>query len=219
MPLPTFVPPAAARLADKATLSRTQAAAMLGIAPGTFDKLVRAHLIALPVRASAVAELAARPPLRVQSGALTVLRTDAINASDPHRYPGDDRPYIGFGTAMTDEEVAAASLRWWRSDPEIVVDNQLFAVALATIPVAVFEVTETLDCITRPDEASRGIRRYSYGGRLLARIHEGGLEPVVERALPKDLRDRAAQIMASRILNSDAAAGGPIAYLNPVPEA
>ena len=81
------------------------------------------------------------------------------------KYPDDPRTWMGFHVEHSDEELEAASLRWWRSDPHRVVDNELFAVTVATFPVAVYRILEIAGNITRADEDTR---RHHYAGQLLA---------------------------------------------------
>jgi hypothetical protein len=45
---------------------------------------------------------------------------------------------MGFHVDHTNDELAETSLRWWLSDRERVVGDELFAVTVATFPVAVY---------------------------------------------------------------------------------
>jgi len=207
MPLPTFAAPAApTRRPD--TLTRTQAAARLELNPAGVDKLVRAGILGTPIRTADVEPLTGREPLRVDSGQLTVLRTDARAEADREKYPHDPRKWMGFHVEHTDDELAETSLRWWRSDWERVVDNELLAVTLATFPVAVYRILSKERSYTRADEDSP---RHRYAGELLARVHPG-MTVVLRQATPGHLRLLARQIMNSRIVVSS---GGPIGYLEP----
>lgn len=135
------------------TLTRTQAASRLGINGPAIDKLVGAHVLSLPILASEVDALAGRELLQVKTGELTVLRTDVRAAADPDRQPPHDRrKFIGFDVAHTNEELEASSLRWWRCDPARVVDNALFAVTIASFPVAVYEIRNGADTHQRVGE-------------------------------------------------------------------
>ena len=210
-PLPSFDMPDAARPA-RVTITRSQAAARLGMAPAGVDKLIRAGLLTVPLEAATVDELAARRFLKVVDGELTVLRTDAQGDADPSRYAGDNRRFVGFGVGMDPEDRDAANLRWWRSDPARVLDNQLFAVTVATFPGVVYDLGATTGSIQRPGE---DFLRYRYSGRALAWLSDG-LVVHYAPGIPGHLRTRAAEIMASRI---HAPSGGPIAYLGPDPSA
>jgi len=207
MPLPTFAPPATP-VARAQTLNRTQAAARLGLNGPGVDKLVRAGVLSLPIKADEVEKLTDRDRLQVVSGELTVLRTDARAESDPARYPDDPRQWVGFHVEHTDAELADSSLRWWRSDPQRVVDNVLFAVTVSTFPVAVYAIGEKVASFQRSGEAWL---RHHYAGDLLARVHPG-MEATYRQNTRGDLRLLARQIMNSRIVVDS---GGPIGYLEP----
>jgi hypothetical protein len=207
MPLPTFAP-AATPTPRPATLNRTQAAARLELNPAGVDKLVKAGILDLPIKADSVARLTGRERLQVLDGELTVLRTDARASADRDKYPDDRRTWMGFHVEHSDEDLEAASLRWWRSDMHRVVDNELFAVSVATFPVAVYRILGTAGSITRADEDTP---RHHYAGQLLARVHPG-MEVTYPQDTPGHLRGLAKQIMHSRIVVSS---GGPIGYLEP----
>lgn len=204
MPLATFV---AVSTPDKTQeiLTRAQVAARLELHLAAVDKLIRAGIIKAPFSATQIGELANRQRLQVIDGELTVLRTDA--RADAYRDEGDDRAYIGFHTEHTDQELEETSLRWWRSDPERVIDNELFAVTVGTFPVALYRVTERLETKIRDDEDRP---RHRYGGQLLARVHPG-MQTTFAKDMPGHLRERAAQVMNSRIVVNS---GGPIGYLD-----
>ena len=207
MPLPTLAPPATATPRPD-TLTRTQAAARLELNPAGVDKLVRAGILGIPIKTSEVEKLTGRDRLQVLSGALTVLRTDAREKAHREKYPHDPREWMGFHVEHTNEDLAAASLRWWRSDPYKVLDNELFAVTVATFPVAVYRILDRTDSFTRSDEDSP---RHHYAGQLLARVHPG-MAATFPQNTPGHLRILAKQIMGSRIVVSS---GGPIGYLEP----
>lgn len=208
MPLPTF---AASAVPDSRpeTLSRTVAAARLELHVAHVDKMVRAGMLPLPITAMSVDQLVGRPKLRAVDGQLTVLRTDARQESDHAKYPDDPRHWMGFHVRQTDTELAETSLRWWRCDPARVMDNVLFAVTVATYPVAVYRIIGHNASYTRPDEDTP---RQHFAGRLLARISP---EMVTTRRepMPGHLRPLVDRIMASRITVSS---GGPIGYLEPL---
>jgi len=209
VPLPTFAPPATPT-PRAATLTRTQAAARLELNPAGVDKLVRAGILSTPIKAEEVEQLTGRERLQVTAGALTVLRTDAREQADRAKYPQDPRRWMGFHVEHTDEELEAASLRWWRSDPSKVLDNELFVVTVATFPVALYRILGRADSITRNDEDTP---RHHYDGQLLARVHPG-MSVTYAQDAPGHLRMMARQIMSSRTVVSS---GGPIGYLEPGP--
>jgi hypothetical protein len=205
MPLPTFAPPATPT-PQPDTLTRTQAASRLELNPAGIDKLVRAGILSTPITADEVQHLTGRERLQVTSGALTVLRTDAREEADRSKYPADSRRWMGFHVQHSDQDLEAASLRWWRSDPAKVIDNELFVVTVATFPVAVYRILERADSVTRADE---DVPRHHYAGQLLARVHHG-MSVIYPQDTPGHLRLMAKQIMSSRIVVSS---GGPIGYL------
>ncbi len=207
MPLPTFAPPATPTPSPE-TLTRTQAAARLELNPAGVDKLIRAGILSSPIKTTEVAPLTGRERLQVLVGALTVLRTDAREESDRAKYPADPRRWMGFHVEHTDEDLKAASLRWWRSDPVKVVDNELFVVTVATFPVAVYRILERADSVTRPDEDTP---RHHYAGQLLARVR-AGMTVDFHQDTPGHLRLMTKQVMNSRIVVTS---GGPIGYLEP----
>jgi len=218
MSLPSFHAPSGGPGGKRALLVKPAvAAARLGVSRGSFDKLVASGILPNPTPADFVDALAARPQLHVAEGELTVLRT----AARAEAYDAD-RDWIGFHVEHTDDELAATSLRWWRSDADKVCDNRLYAVTVATIPAAVYEITGVIDTEQRTTETGL---RYHYSGRLLARL--GGPRPrsvadytvagpsfddLVGIRIGEDdeLYERTRQIMASRIMVDS---GGPIGYL------
>lgn len=200
-PLPSFDVPRDDRPA-RITITRSQAAARLGMSPAGVDKLIRAGVLHVPLESGVVDELAARPFLRVRDGELTVLRTDARDEA----YPGEDRRYIGFHVDMTLTELEDASLRWWRCDPQRVVDNELLAVCVATVPVAVYAITGHVAHKYRDGEDQP---RHHFSGRLVARLTDSGTIRHNQNAAGY-LRPLATQILAARV---HAPSGGPIAYL------
>lgn len=203
MALPVFAPPASPE-PRRRTLTRSQAAARLGMSPAGVDKLIKAGILDVPIDPDVVDELAARPFLAVTNGELTVLRTDARDDA----YPGEDRAYIGFHVEMTNDELEAASLRWWRSSPARLLDNELFAVTVGTIPVAVYALTGHVAQKYRDGEDQP---RHHYSGRLVARLVDGGHVRYNGQAAGY-LRPLAKQIMTSRI---HVESGGPVGYLAP----
>lgn len=203
MPTPVFVVDSAAT-PDREFLTRAAAASALNMSITSVSKLVRANILSLPISAAVIDELSRRPQLRVIEGELTVLRTDARTASLD---PDDDREFLGFHTEQTDAEIEEACLRWWRSSPARILDNELWAVTVSTIPVAVFQITDHLD---QTDPSAGDLNRHRYGGKLLARMHPGLGEVKVRESTPGHLRAGVAQIMKSRI---EVSSGGPIGYL------
>lgn len=208
MPLATFAPPT--RAVQTPTLNRTQAASRLGINNPAFDKMIRAGMLFPPYRADKIVELSKREQLRVKSGELTVLRADARAESDPVLYPGEDRRWIGFHVEHTDEELEAASLRWWQCRPARVIDNELLVVTIATFPVALYRITgQRGEPLYRPGEAKP---RHGFTGQLLARVTHG-MEVVRYREItPGHLENPVKQVMGSRVVVTS---GGPIGYLEP----
>ena len=204
MPLPSFdVAPPTAR---PATVTRTRAAARLGLHPAGVDMLVHAGIVPLPLQAAAVSKLAARPYLHVAGGELTVLRTGARAPG----YPGEDRAYVGFHAEHTDAELEETSLRWWKSDPDRVLDNELFVVTVSTFPVAVYRIHDLVASKVRESEVEF---HHHFSGQLLARVHPD-LAPVFSRATPVHLHRLAQQIMRSRVA---VPSGGRIGYLEAAP--
>jgi len=206
MPLPTFAPDGRARPQARSGLSRSQVASRLELSLGSTDKLIEAGLLQPPpTPVEQVEKLSALGRLTVTSGELTVLRTAPRRAA----YPDEGRDWIGYHADMTDREVDRASLGWWRSDPSRVVDNRLLVVTIATIPVAVYEITARESFKTRPGEDAT---RHLYAGNLLGRRTRTG-DAYLSPTASDELLSRAEQIMASRLV---AAAGGPVAYLGPI---
>ena len=207
MPLPTFAAPTNSP-ARPEILNRTQAGARLGLNGPGVDKLVRAGILDLPIRTDDVERLMGRDRLQVTAGELTVLRTDARALSDPVKYPMDNRRWMGFHVEHTNDELAESSLRWWRCDPERVVDNELFTVTVASFPVAVYRILGKSATIVRPDETSS---RHGFAGQLLGRVHPSMVMTFPQDS-PGDLRLMARQILNGRITVDS---GGPIGYLHP----
>ncbi|MEV6096218.1 hypothetical protein [Nocardia sp. NPDC051981] len=195
MPLPAF---AQQPLAATRSMNINAAAAALKISRASFEKLIACGMVPTPIDADLIGLLASRPRLVVTAGELTVLRTAARSAAHE-----SDRDWIGFDVGFSVVDMTAAALRWWRCDPDRVLDNELFAVTVATIPVAVYAVTALEDTIQEPGEAET---RHRFAGDLLARWGE----PVAQGIAPR-LKERVEQMMSSRISVSS---GGPIGYLN-----
>lgn len=145
-------------------LSRHAAAARLGIGYDSLSKLIRAGILDEPLNTEAVDELAHRRWLTTRTGELTVLRTDGPPVSE-----GQQQRAFGFAVDFTDAQVAEASLGPWRSDPDRVEQNQLLAVVLSTVPVAVYDI-ERREPVVVDDQ---GHPRYTYVGTLLTRLHPG----------------------------------------------
>lgn len=193
----------------KSTLSRTVAAARLEVHVAHVDKMIRAGMLDIPITEDAVADLRVnRTVAEAVEGELTVLRTDARAPSDTEKHPDDPRKWMGFHVDHTDAELEETSLRWWRSDPARVVENELFAVTVATFPVAVFRINGVLETIIRRGEDAP---RHQYDGTLLARATRG-MRVSLKEPMPGHLKETVRQIMESRItVNS----GGPVGYLEP----
>lgn len=201
MTLPEFAP-AEAPFVDK-KLTRTQVAARLGVHLAALDKMIRAGMLQRPpFMESAISRIEGRKRLQVVEGELTVLRTDARERARE----GEDREFIGFHTEHTNDLLEETSLRWWRSDPDRVLDNQLFAVTVGTYPVALYRLTERAGTITRDDE---DVPRHHYKGQLLARVTPG-MVISIQKDIPGYLQRKTEQLMNSRIVVNS---GGPVGYL------
>lgn len=201
MPLPQFAATTPTR--SRQNLSRNEAAQRMGISRNNFDKLIDAGLVAEPLAETVIDDLAGRAHLVAIAGELTVLRTAARDAAYD-----EDRVWIGFHLGHTDTELTETSLRWWRADPDRIINNQLYAVTIATIPVAAYRITEVTG--QRPDGTKT---RYHFAGELLARLTADHNDtPTIDYRITADhgLYQHVKQIMTSRItVNS----GGPIGYL------
>lgn len=192
------------------------AAARLGLDERTLAKLTDAHL--LPLMSHAVESMARRPWLQLVQGEITVLRTSP-KCPAPEE---DARDMIGFDLADDDHTIHECCLRWWRCNRKRVRRNGLFAVTVATVPVAIFEITEHLETI-----GSRTDQRHAFAGQLLARIiardqmiHYSPAQVLVNLAdddflavatqpHPRLLQRVLTTIMGCRISSNS---GGPIAY-------
>ena len=210
MALPTFYSPSTPRIGVE-TITRTVAAARLELHRAHVDKMIRARMLQPQITATEVDGLRSRPILRIQSGELTVLRTDARREADRSKYPHDSRRWMGFHVEHDVAELEETSLRWWRSDPRRVLSNQLFVVTVATFPVAIYQITGHAIPYTRADEDQP---RQHYVGNLLARVSPGMISTMCE-PMAGELRPLVKQIMDSRITVES---GGPIGYLEPDPE-
>ncbi len=147
--------------AEQETLTRTAAVSRLEVHVASVDKMVRAGMLPLPITAASVARFIGLSKLVVVEGALTVLRTDARQPVNPVRNPDDDRAFIGFHVEHSNEVLEQTSLRWWRSDPTRVLDNELFAVTVVNFPVAVYRVTELVGSTSYTGEEHT---RHQYAG-------------------------------------------------------
>jgi hypothetical protein len=209
MPLVSLRPRSTPRIA-KSTLSRTVAAARLEIHVAHVDKMIRAGMLRVPITEEAVADLRLNRTLaEAVDGELTVLRTDARTENDTSKYPDDPRRWMGFHVDHTDSELDETSLRWWRSDPARVLDNELLVVTVATYPVAVYRVTGVAESIVRVDEDAP---RHYYAGTLLARV-TAGMQVTYKEPLPGYLRETVELLMESSRVTVNS--GGPIGYLDP----
>lgn len=220
MPLPDFH--LADTASETATMAPAAAAVALGLSRASLDKILGAGLLPTPIPADAVGRLAARPWLAVARGELTVLRTTTRREAPEEAPPRD---YIGFDVSMTDDELEAASLRWWRGESVRMLDNEIFATTLGTFPVAVHALTGIVDSVRNGREL-----RHHFAGELLARVESreavvkaGRQGAIVESFTDLDwvitapqprhhpLLGRALTIMRARV---SASSGGPIGYLN-----
>lgn len=201
--LPTFEEEALPKSLPE-VLTDAHAAARLELHAASFRKLKQTGIFGSEISSSVVEELRSRKPLRVRSGELTVLRTDAKAPA----YAGEDRKYLGFHVDFSDEELADASLKWWRGNVEGISNNRLFAVTIAGFPMAVYQIVGCIGSITREGERRP---RYAFAGQLLARV--GPNSPTIH--FPQNANQfyfsRARQIMESRVITSS---GGPIGYLS-----
>lgn len=206
MTIPRIRPPGGPAAVDPTRLvTRAEAARRLDVnASGGLRKMIRCGLLPASPTESDVERWEGRQVLDLESGELTVLRTDAKEPSPP-MYPTDPRKWLGFDITMTEAELEDASLRWWRCKPERVVNNELFAVTIAEYPVALYLLHEHVASNRYGDEK---FDRHHFAGVLLARI-DRNLELAVapsSAVSESDIRS----IMASRIR---ASSGGPIGYL------
>lgn len=220
MSVPTFTLEPGAPATSK-RMNPTVAAMRIGVARRAVDKLTATGVLPSPLTEAAVNNLAVRPLLQVTSGELTVLRTDSSKpaADEP------DRDLIGFDLSHDDPTLEETSLRWWRSEPDRVLANRLFAVTVGTVPVAVYEILTHLDTVHSGERQLR----HRYGGTLLARLVpkdsstgtallDASADAPFRTVTPMHdlqehpLLDRAAQIMRSRIVVDS---GGPVGYLEP----
>ncbi|CAD6015962.1 hypothetical protein [Agreia sp. COWG] len=207
MPFPVFEKSERHPLSDDRLLTKREVSNELDTDDTNPRKLFGAGMLPEPTPISSLRPFLGREYLGVSAGELTVLRTDQRVLSNV-RYPRDPRKWIGFHVDHTDMELSESSLRWWRSDPDKVVDNQLFVVTVAEFPVALYMINHLIETMTR-DHENRP--RHHYSGRLLARVH-AGMSTSFAADLPADLLDTATQVMNSRIRVSS---GGPIGYLRP----
>ena len=205
MPFPTFAPVDGVKR-PPVELTRQQIASRLGLHRAGVEKIIDAGMLEHPFMASEVDAMANRQRLGVVEGELTVLRTDAWADADLTEKPW--RRYIGFHTTLSNGELEATSLRWWRSTVETVLGNELFAVTVATFPVALYRITGHLGSFTREGEKHQ---RHHYEGQLLARVHPG-MKVRLEADIPEHLKTPTRQVMESRIVVNS---GGPIGYLKP----
>ncbi|WP_336794204.1 hypothetical protein [Gordonia malaquae] len=169
MTIPTFG--SSTTLAQPETITRHAAAVQLGITHKSLSMLITAGILTEPLLRADVDALAARDRLVGRSGELTVLRIGALTpASDP------GRQFIGFAADIDDQQLADATLGMWRANPERVIGNRLYAVAMRTIPVALFAITGCPN-IDAPLVDDSGKLRYRFDGELLARIEPAAGRP------------------------------------------
>lgn len=204
---------------------RHDAAARLGLSYDRLVKLIDAGFIAEPMLTLTIESLARRPYLAIDGpGELTVLRTGA-------RTPANDwtgRPNIGASVDYDNAELASTGLGWWRSDPDRLLRNGLFAETVSTFPLATWDLNELVD-----SHGTDSDLRHLYAGTLLARLRYRYQVPDTEAIIfgvpeeqtvvtaPKELLgdprvDAARLIMSSRIKVDS---GGPIGYLEAPPQA
>ena len=174
--------------------------------PAGVDQLVRAGVLENPLAISGVEHLASRPQLQVTSGELTVLRAKARQPADPRLWPEDPRPYVGFHAEHSDRELDETTLRWWRSDPRRVIDNELFACTVSGFVMAVYLITDlAATLVTTARQASH----HHYLGQLLGRVHAADPAGRTTGAVPERLRARVELLLRSRVAIR---AGNSIAY-------
>lgn len=146
-------------------ITRHAAATALGVNSASLTTLINTGILAEPLTRESVQSLAHRGWLSAAAGELTVLRVGELASSN-----GDlTRPSIGFSLDLSDADLEAAVLRWWRSNPDRILRNQLFAVTVRTIPVALYQITGVANGGV-PIIDDQGHARYHYEGTLLARL-------------------------------------------------
>ncbi|WP_274036586.1 hypothetical protein [Streptomyces sp. MMBL 11-1] len=190
--------------APASTLSRSEAASMLGVSVNTLAKLLDSGF--LPgLNASWVTALLEAPEVKVTEGVLPVLRTGSPAVPS---LEGDTREVIGAGADMDDAQFLEASRQWWRCDADVIVLSGVLPVAVAGWVVGVLTIHGTQE--TR--RFARGEVRHAFAAEIAGRV--GTLvDKQSYELVTKDpaVADLTVSLLGARVQN--AVSGGPIAYL------
>ncbi|MEY9840651.1 helix-turn-helix domain-containing protein [Streptacidiphilus sp. EB103A] len=203
--LPTLTLTSPVQDSDEETLTRNQAARLLGLSPNTVSKLLASRFLP-DLQIWKVLALSRHPQVTVACGVLPVLRTGP--AAHVTRAE-DEAPVLqGDGVGLNDEQFLDANRMWWRCDPEAVTEAGLLPVAVAGFVTGVLAI--------RGIEESRrfapGEVRHAFTATVAGRV--GVLhDPATYRVLGSDSQTAqlTAQLLGSRV--TAAVSGGPIAYL------
>ena len=183
------------------SLSRNQAASLLGVSLATVDKLVSSQYLPA-LTSSAVLTLAATPYVSVTAGVLPVLRTASAQPAN------DGRAFMGDAAYLTDTQFQEANAGWWRSDSDAITGAGVLAVSIGSFITGVLRVHGVADLVSRP----QGTRHF-YKTTLVGRVGVLGVPDTYRvNSMEPTSADLARQLLGSR---TRTVSGGPIAYLTP----
>lgn len=174
-------------------------AQMTGISPKTLGKAVEAGFIGRLTHQVTldVANLPLLTSVSTPSGVpIPFLRMgvkgESLGGDGNHEPP---RKWTGLGADMTDEEITAAILRWWKtSGRQRVLDAGYLLVAIGGITVALLAIEDWKWGTGDVDD------RIEYIGTLVARADDVISRDIriVDESVDQDVRDFAQQVIATR---------------------
>lgn len=189
-----------------AELNAKTVARMLAISPH-FVRTLEESGVLPDMRCSRVTDMSNRSILVPNGAGQPVLRTGAEGFDDV------EQRVIGYSDDMSDADVVEGNRKWWRVDPEKIVNARYLPISCGSFIVALL-VVDGLDESARVETTDKNGKRFtevrhSFKARLVAR-HDAETGATVMHS--KDADDiEAANLFVGHFQRS--VSGGPIAYL------
>ncbi|MDV6271377.1 hypothetical protein [Rhodococcus globerulus] len=126
------------------------------------------------------------------------------------------RAWIGESATLTDTDVVDANSRWWRCNPDRIVDAGFLPVTIAGFVVTILHIQGLRDTANRKWDSKQGRTihqvRHAFDATLAARVRELGhpASNFIDPTLTSQEANHVRTILGGR---SSAHSGGPIAYL------
>jgi hypothetical protein len=191
---------------EDALLNAKTVARMLGISPH-FVRMLEETGILPDTRCSRVTEMSHRSVLVPSGAEQPVLRTGVEG------FDAGEQRVIGYSDDMSDVDVVEANRKWWRADPDKIINARYLPVSCGSFIVALL-VIDGLDESARVEATDKNGKpftevRHSFKARLVAR-HDAETGATVMHSSDADDIE-AANLLVGHFQRS--VSGGPIAYL------